>query len=166
MNSAVLFFAVASSPFADLQAIDRQVALFAGTSIGEVGGAVAPVDRRLRLKPCKAALTISWRGDLHDSVVVQCAAIDGWRLFVPVRRAEPAARLKDSRSDVGKGDAVAIAVSGEGFTVSQSGEALESGIVGDWIRVRALGPAHRRSSRELEMRAKIVRPGVVVLPHL
>lgn len=54
-----------------------------------------------------------------------------------------------------RGDAVTISVMAEGFAVSQPGEALESGPVGGWIKVRcggANGPV---------MRARVIRPGLV-----
>lgn len=161
MISALLILgAAASSPFADLDAIDRQVAAFTGAAIGEIGGALTPVDRRLRLAPCRAGLALSWRG--QDSVVVQCGDPGGWRLYVPVRRPTPVAQAS-AEHVVKRGDAVAISVAGEGFTVTQPGMALEGGGEGDWIRVRPLsgaGPAGRTQ----ELRAQIVSPGTVALP--
>ncbi|WP_404482508.1 flagella basal body P-ring formation protein FlgA [Novosphingobium sp. BL-52-GroH] len=158
--SLFLLAAVATAPFADLDAIDRQVARFTGASAGELGGAATPVDRRLRLQPCRSALALSWRTQAQDSVVVQCADPSGWRLFVPVRsggtgQGDPAA--------VTRGDAVSIAVSGEGFTVSQPGEAMESGPVGGWIRVRPVA-APGKIARADVMRARIERPGLVSVP--
>ncbi|MCJ2178234.1 flagella basal body P-ring formation protein FlgA [Novosphingobium album (ex Hu et al. 2023)] len=159
----LLAAAAASGAFADLDVIDRQVAAFTGATIGETGGALTPVDRRLRLQPCRNGLALSWRTSLQDSVVVQCGDVNGWRLFVPVRRpAAVAAAAPVSLPDaVNRGDAVAIAISGDGFTVSQPGEAMESGPVGAWIRVR---PASAGNVRTEPMRARIERPGLVVLP--
>ena len=139
--------------FEDPVAIDRAVAEFTGAPIGVPGGAQLPVDRRLRLLACAGPFALSWRNGVHDSVVVQCPDAGGWRIFVPVARqtqseAEPA---------VAKGDAVTIAATGEGFSVSQPGEALDGGPVGAWIRVRTNAKADA-------MRAQIVRPGLVQLP--
>ena len=152
--------AAASASFADLDAIDRQVAAFTGAPIGAMGGALTPVDRRLRLNPCRTGLALSWRTPARDSVVVQCGDEGGWRLFVPVRAPTPAAVAAPANA-VSRGDALAIAVTGDGFTVSQPGEALEAGPVGGWIRVR---PAGATAGRGQEMRAQIVRPGLVRLP--
>lgn len=152
--------AASSASFADLDAIDRQVAAFTGAPVGAMGGALTPVDRRLRLNPCRTGVALSWRTPAQDSVVVQCGDAGGWRLFVPVR-AEPRTAPAQPANAVGRGDAIAIAVSGDGFTVSQPGEALESGPVGGWIRVR---PASATAARGQEMRAQIVRPGLVRLP--
>lgn len=152
--------ATAASAFADLDAIDRQVAGFTGAPIGAVGGATTPVDRRLRLQHCRSGLALSWRTAGHDSVIVQCSDANGWRIFVPVRQAAPAAAAQAPKA-VNRGDAITIAITGQGFFVSQPGEALDSGVVGDWIRVR---PASAARSGAEPMRARIERPGLVALP--
>ena len=54
-----------------------------------------------------------------------------------------------------------IAITGENFSVSQPGEALEAGAVGDWIRVRAVKDSGPQSDA---IRAKIVSPGEVEIP--
>ncbi|HKX77814.1 MAG TPA: flagella basal body P-ring formation protein FlgA [Novosphingobium sp.] len=159
-----LVFAVAA-PFADLDTIDRTVAAFTGVAIGQPGGAVTPVDRRLRLRACAAPLGLSWRTPRRESVVVQCQDAGGWRIFVPVQAVpvvfQLAAAAPAALPAVNRGDAVTIAVSGNGFTVSQPGEAMEAGPVGAWIRVR---PARATRAGTEPMRARIVRPGVVELP--
>lgn len=152
--------ATAVGGFADLEAIDRQVAGFTGAPVGAVGGATTPVDRRLRLQHCRSGLALSWRTAMHDSVVVQCGDANGWRIFVPVRQAAPVAAAQVPNA-INRGDAIAIAITGEGFSVSQPGEALDSGAVGDWIRVR---PASAARSRAEPMRGRIERPGLVALP--
>lgn len=162
MNPSLILLAAAaaSGAFADLNAIDRQVAAFTGAGIGEVGGALTPVDRRLRLQPCRSGVALSWRTTLQESVVVQCGDANGWRLFVPVKR-PPAAIAAPQANAVNRGDAVSIAVSGDGFTVSQPGEAMDGGPVGAWIRVRPVSAG--RSSSD-PMRARIEQPGLVMLP--
>ncbi|GFM27752.1 MULTISPECIES: flagella basal body P-ring formation protein FlgA [unclassified Novosphingobium] len=152
--------ASALAGFADLEAIDRQVAGFTGAPIGAVGGAMTGVDRRLRLQPCRSGLALSWRTTMHDSVVVQCGDANGWRIFVPVRQAAPVAAAPVANA-VNRGDAVAISISGDGFSVSQPGEALDAGAVGDWIRVR---PVTGTRTRAEPMRGRIERPGVVSIP--
>lgn len=139
-----------------LEAIDRAVAGFAGAAIGQPGGAVLPVDRRLRLAACPADLALSWRDERHGSVVVQCPIPGGWRLFVPLRAVASGA----GPAVVARGEAVTIAVAGEGFTVSQPGEAVEAGALGDWIRVR---PVRDGSVRGEPMRARVTRPGEVAV---
>jgi flagella basal body P-ring formation protein FlgA len=146
--------AAQAAPFADLSVIDAEVARFTGAGPGQPGGASLPVDRRLRLAACRQALALGWNGARRDSVVVQCPDAGGWRIFVPVTvgsAAPSAAPL------VTRGDAVTIEAAGEGFSVAQPGEALESGAAGAWIRVRPAGKGE-------PFRAQVVRPGLVSVP--
>ncbi len=151
--------------FVDLAAIDAQIARFTDAERGQVGGAILPVDRRLRLEPCLAELNLSWRNIRHDSLLVQCPVAGGWRLFVPIKAAviapvvaaAPAVRV----IAVARGEVVSVTVNGEGFTVSQPGEAMEAGVVGEWVRVRMVKDG---SPRGEPMRAQIVRPGLLVVP--
>lgn len=157
LASALLLAAAApaGAAFADLDAIDRQVAAFAGA-------ATTPVDRRLRLNRCGAPLAMSWRTARRDAVVVQCPDAGGWRLFVPVA---VAAAGQAEPPVVNRGEMVTIAASGEGFTVSQSGEALESGAAGAWIRVRVARPGTAATAAAAQpLRGRVVRPGLVVVP--
>jgi flagella basal body P-ring formation protein FlgA len=157
---ALIAAATVAGGFADLDVIDRQVAAFTGAPVGAVGGAITPVDRRLRLQSCRNGLALSWRTATQDSVVVQCGDANGWRIFVPVKQAPQVAAAQQPDA-INRGDAVSIAVEGDGFSVSQPGEALDSGAVGDWIRVRPATAGRRRAE---PMRARIVRPGLVSLP--
>lgn len=137
---------------ADLDAVDRAVAQFTGLPQGQPGGAALPVDRRLRLAPCRVPLATGWYGARQDTVEVACPVPGGWKLFVPLAGA---GRGEAAPVAVARGDAVSIAVSGEGFTVAQSGEALESGPIGAWIKVRTANPAAPA------LRGRVLRPGLV-----
>ncbi|MEZ5743527.1 MAG: flagella basal body P-ring formation protein FlgA [Sphingomonadaceae bacterium] len=152
---------LSAAALADLDAVDRQVAAFTGAEIGAEGGAVLPIDRRLRLKRCASSLALSWRTSRHDTVVVQCGDAGGWRLFVPVKArvvaSAPAQKLPPA---VNRGEAVTIAVEGAGFSVSRQGEAMDAGPVGAWIRVR---PASESRTPAQPLRARIVRPGLVAV---
>jgi len=144
----------------DLAALDRRIAEFTGAPIGEDGGAMQPLDRRLKLRPCHAPVDIAWRSEQRDTVTLQCPDAGGWRLYMPVH-ARPAAQAAAARQDaVQRGDAVSISVAGQGFSISRPGEALESGAVGDWIKVRPAMAGNRRADI---MRARITGPGVVTL---
>ena len=150
---------LSAAAFADPAAIDRAVEEFTGAPAGVPGGARTPVDRRLRLSACPAPLALSWHGTARGNVVVQCPQAPGWRIFVPVAGgAMAAASAPAAAPAVVRGDPVTIAVAGAGFSVSQPGEALESGAVGSWIRVRGL------AARAQPMRARVVRAGLVELP--
>lgn len=137
---------------ADLDAVDRAVAQFTGVPLGQPGGAAMPIDRRLRLTPCRVPLALAWHGLRRESVEVQCPMPGGWRLYVPLAGAGPAAMQSDA---ITRGDAVTVTVMGQGFAVSQNGEALENGPVGAWIKIRTGG------SGAPVLRARVLRPGAV-----
>lgn len=136
----------------DLTNLDRVVSSFTGAMIGQPGGAAQPVDRRLRLARCVAPPVIAWYGTGRDTVQVRCPDPGSWRIFVPLVQsaAGPAAAAQPA---VLRGEAVNIMVAGEGFSVAQTGEALDPGVVGSWIRVR--------TASAQPFRARVVRPGLV-----
>lgn len=144
----------AAAGFADHAAIDLEIARFTGASIGVPGGARLPVDRRLKLARCAGPLALEWYGQRRDTVLVRCPDAGGWRIYVPVEGGTaPAARQEAA---VAKGENVSITVRGQGFTLSRSGEALDGGAVGQWIRVRPAGNA-----KADPVRARVLRPGAV-----
>ncbi|MBU6266150.1 MAG: flagella basal body P-ring formation protein FlgA [Sphingomonadales bacterium] len=149
--------AASAAPFASLDQIDYAVAGFTGAGIGQPGGATLPLDRRLRLGACRAPLALSWRTDRHDAVLVQCPDPGAWHLFVPVQ-AQPQASAGPA---ILRGEAVNVLVAGDGFSVSQPGEAMESGAIGAWIRVRTVKDG---SAKGEPIRARIVRPGLAEVP--
>lgn len=141
----LLFALPAEAQTADTHPIARAAEQFAGAP-------VLPLDPRLRLAPCLRALVVSWAGPARDSVLVQCPSDDGWRLYVPLAR--------DGRDNaqslvIRRGDPVVIVLSGEGFAISQQGEALDAGATGDWIRVRT------SAGKATPLRAQVLRPGQV-----
>ncbi|QUL36932.1 flagella basal body P-ring formation protein FlgA [Erythrobacter sp. JK5] len=148
------FGAGAGQAFTDPGDIDRAVAEFTGAAIGEVGGARAPADRRLKLARCDAPLLADWHGTAKTTVRVECPAAAGWRIFVATR---PHPQDAQQQRVVKRGDPVTVLVRGRGFSVQQSGEALENGAIGDWIGIRTARHAD-------PVRARIERPGLAVIP--
>lgn len=149
---APLLLAAAAPAFTDPAALDTAVAEFTGASVGAPGGAAQGVDRRLKLAPCHNPPSLAWYAGRRDTVLVQCPDSGGWRLFVPVLQsagtaAQPAAVLR--------GESVTIQLAGPGFAVTQTGQALEGGAPGAWIRVKTSAGAAE------PLRARIVRPGLV-----
>jgi len=144
-----------SASFADPALIDRAVEQFTGAPIGVTGGAAQPVDRRLRLASCQAPLSLGWHGSRQDSVLVECPDAGSWRIYVPVAKASAAATKQAML--VARGDAVNILVRGTGFSVTQTGQAMEAGGKDDWIRVKPPGGAE-------PVRAQVERPGLVIIP--
>ena len=134
--------------------IDRAVIGFTGAMIGEPGGARLPADPRLRLAACAAPLMLDWHNAARSSVKVECAGPVPWRIFVAVA---PAGAANPAAPAIKRGDSVTIAVRGRGFSVQQAGEAVEGGRIGDWIFVRT-------APRAEPLRARVERPGLVVIP--
>lgn len=152
--------AIAQTASADLAAIDREVARFTNAAQGQAGGAALPLDRRLRLASCTVPHALGWYGGRQDTVEVACPVAGGWKLYVPLvgtGRAAPGAPAAASATAyaITRGDQVTISVRGEGFAVSQPGQALESGAAGAWIKVRGA------SQGAQVLRARVLRPGLV-----
>lgn len=143
MNPLLPLLLAAAAPFADLAQIDRAVTEFTGT-------AAQPVDRRLKLAPCRNPLSLGWHAGRRDTVLVQCPDPGGWRLFVPVPQQAAAAQQAPA---ILRGEAVTVLVAGNGFSVAQPGHALESGAVNTWIRIKTAAAE--------PLRAQVVRPGLV-----
>lgn len=144
---ALIAAPAAAQTQADLSAIEREAAAFAGVP----QAALVPLDRRLRLAPCAADLSLRWYGSARETVEVRCPVPGGWRLFVPV----VSGGTQTAAAVVAKGDAVSIVVRDQGFAVAQPGEALEAGGQGAWIKVRPL-----RAGAPV-LRARVLRPGQV-----
>lgn len=137
--------------FQDTAAVDRAVAAFTSHATGEAGGARTPVDTRLRLATCPM-VSLSWRTDAHDAVVVACSGPD-WRLFVPVIRVAgmtPAAATAVAQEAAAKlapvikrGDPVMVEAGTDGFSVTREGIAMGDAAPGSRFLVKvddAKGP--------------------------
>ncbi|GGD64050.1 flagella basal body P-ring formation protein FlgA [Croceicoccus mobilis] len=171
--SLIIALTLAAASTTAPEIIDVAVAQFTGAAIGEEGGALYPVDRRLRLKSCGVPLALEWRGEERRNVIVHCPEEGGWRIFVPVRAQAKAAASNSvdvsaapaavSQDVISRGDAVAIEISGQGFTVTRPAQALEDGAVGEWIRVRPIStdrrPAKVVSARVTAARTVTLTPG-------
>jgi flagella basal body P-ring formation protein FlgA len=158
--SLPLFAAAASAQngsnrsYIDPAEIDRAVMEFTGFPVGEIGGARVPADRRLRLAACMGPLDLTWHGTRQTTVQVACPGPDPWRIFIATR---PAPQAEAAAKMVSRGDPVTIVVRGRGFSVQQTGEAMEDGAEGDWIAIRTARDA-------TPVRARIERPGLAVIP--
>lgn len=130
--------------FQDLEALDVAVAASMGAEIGQPNGARAPVDRRLKLKPCPEQPVVS--GPVLGAAVIRCETI-GWSIRVPLTAATPnatrsaaparhAAAAPADRDAVIRGQAVRLTVEGSNFALSQTMTADRSGRVGEMIPVR------------------------------
>lgn len=128
--AAIVVPANAQSAFQDTSAIDRAVQAFTGRPIGAEGGARSVVDTRLKLASCPM-VTMAWRADNHDSVVVTCTGPE-WRLYVPVLSPPPtpspaaASPVAVAKPDIviKRGDAITVEAIAAGFAITRDGIAM------------------------------------------
>ena len=158
--------ALAQQKFENLDRLDGLVAMTVGANIGEPGGPIAPVDRRLRLAACP--VTPSVDGPTFGAAIVKCDAI-GWRIRVPLKAggaaaAAPVARYgavaaRPAQRDVvvKRGDPVQLLAGNASFSVSRVMIADEDGAVGDTIRVR-------EDKKSTPVLAQVVEMGTVRIP--
>ena len=137
----------------DLKAVDDAVAHFTGKAVSEIGGAMQPVDQRLRLAQCAAPLALSWYGRLQTAVEVRCPQPGGWRIFLPVVMPDQSSS-SGGKEGVERGDLVTLTIEGEDFAITRQAEALESGAVGALVRVRT-------DAKTGSMQAKVTGAGEV-----
>lgn len=172
MKRIALLLALAPAPamaagFQDNAALDKAVAAFTGTAIGQTGGARTPVDPRLKLAQCPT-LALAWRSAAQDAVVVQCTGPE-WRIFVPVvmpavqplaaAAGVPARTLPAAAAApvIRRGDPVTVSAGANGFSISREGIALGDAAPGARFLVKvdgAKGP----------VQATAISPGVATLP--
>lgn len=139
--------AAAANPagFQSTEALDRLVAQFAGAPIGELGGARAPVDKRLKLAACDAP-QLSWRSAAEDAVVIRCQGPQQWRVFVPVNAlprpaapaaaAVPAPMVVKPATVIKRGDPVLIEAGAAGFSITREGLAMADAAAGARVLVK------------------------------
>lgn len=137
--------ALAQQKFENLDRIDSLVAMTVGANIGQPGGPVAPVDRRLKLAACPTTPSVT--GPVFGAAMVQCEPL-GWRIRVPLvaggaAAAAPsaahygsAARPVQREIVVKRGDPVQLLAGDASFSVSRMMIADADGAVGETIRVR------------------------------
>ncbi len=148
----------ATSPFEDTTFLDRQVASHLGAGVGDVGGAHAAIDPKLKLKRCANAVEISETN--RNAVLVSCSEL-GWRIFVPIRLGGNGNSRGSGASAeplVQRNQPVTLVIRRSNFSISYGVIAQQSGGMGDYIPVRS-----DRKSKELM--ARISGAGEVEMTH-
>jgi flagella basal body P-ring formation protein FlgA len=164
--------ALAQQKFENLDRIDSLVAMTVGANLGESGGPIAPVDRRLRLAACPSTPSID--GPVFGAAIVKCDAL-GWRIRVPlvavgaaatngpVPRSAPRMAAQHppvSREAVVKrGDPVQLMAGNNSFSISRAMVADEDGAIGETIRVR-------EDKKSAPILAQVVDMGMVRIPGI
>ncbi|PKP90452.1 MAG: hypothetical protein CVT77_14990 [Alphaproteobacteria bacterium HGW-Alphaproteobacteria-16] len=150
--------------FQSTELLDTMVERFAGAPIGEMGGARAPVDKRLKLAAC-AAPELSWRSAAEDAVVIRCQGPQQWRMFVPVIALPRAAAAAPTAAPVAvksetvikRGDPVLIEAGSAGFSISSQGVAMADAPAGGRLMVKV-------DDKRPPVAAVAVEPGRARLP--
>lgn len=133
--SALIAVPAFGQSFENLDRLDSRIAAALGAGIGDPGGAVTPLDRRLRLAACPSPATIG--APAMGAVAVSCPAL-GWRIRVPLAGGGAAAEVAQQRAEpvIRRGDQVELVALARSFSVSTLGIAEQDGAPGDRIRVR------------------------------
>lgn len=126
--------AAAAPEYEKLDLLEARIIATLGAGVGQPGGPVRPVDRRLKLAACPTAPELAVPTPV--SAVVRCGA-RGWRIYVPLVRT-PERELAEEKPEpaVRRGDRVEVVASGSGFSVSTLAVAQEDGAPGDRIRIK------------------------------
>lgn len=160
-NALVLLLLLAGTPamaatdaagFEDLARLEGRLVGALDADVGTPGGPVTHLDRRLKLQPCPAPVTID--PPALGAVALRCEAL-GWRIRVPLVRSPnaqavanataagnsaPAAIYQPARPMtpplIKRGDPIELIAGDGGFTVSTSAVAQEDGRFGGRIRVK------------------------------
>jgi len=150
----------------NLDALERRLVIALGADIGQPGGPVAPIDRRMKLAACPGAAEVE--APYAGAAVLRCAEI-GWRIRVPVlpggmirAAAAPARQIaRQEKADpvIRRGDPVEIRAEYAGFTVTKQMIADQDGAPGDRIRVRT-------EPRARPIVVEVVDVGVARLPGI
>lgn len=146
--------------FENLPMLDSRISAALGAAIGEPGGAVTPLDRRLRLAPCPQPAEIG--EPAAGALAVRCAA-QGWRIRVPLVRSAAAgasaAAPAAARAEpvIRRGDQVELVAIGSSFAVSTLAIAEQDGAPGDRIRLRT-------ERRATPVFGQVLADGRVALP--
>jgi len=139
-GAAPLFAQSALPPAQDLNQLEQMVVTSLGADVGQPGGPMAPIDRRMRLAACPIGIQID--PPSTGAVTVRCNTA-GWRLRVPLMRANitTASGGQTGRSpalanaDIRKGDPVQLIAQGSAYSISVDATAMEDGMIGNRIRV-------------------------------
>jgi flagellar basal body P-ring formation protein FlgA len=152
----------AQMKFENLDRVDSLVASTVGANIGQPGGAMAPVDRRLHLAACPSMPEVS--GPLFGAAIVKCAA-HGWQIRVPLMKDPATVSAANTRAApapkavivVRKGDPVQLVAGSASFSISRAMIADEDGAAGQMIRVR-------EDKKSAPVIAQVMETGIVRAP--
>ena len=127
-------------PAQDIGELEQLIVTRLGADIGQPGGPLVPIDRRMRLAACPIGIQVD--PPSAGAVTVRCTTA-GWRLRVPLMRASSqtasgggdGSRPGFASADIRKGDPVQLVAQGASYSISVDATALEDANIGNRIRV-------------------------------
>ena len=137
--------------FEDLAKLEGRVIGALDADIGQPGGPVTHLDRRLKLQPCPQTVTID--PPALGAVALRCESL-GWRIRMPLVKSANAQAVANATAIgsttravyqpaqpatpplIKRGDPVQLVAGNGGFTVSTAAIAQEDGRLGGRIRVK------------------------------
>lgn len=131
-------------PAQDLNQLEQIVVTTLGADVGQPGGPMVPIDRRMRLAACPIGIQID--PPTAGAVTIRCTTA-GWRLRVPLMRVDIISTNGTSQNggrlaarapaDIRKGDPVQLIAQGQSYSISVDAMAMEDANIGGRIRVSA-----------------------------
>jgi flagella basal body P-ring formation protein FlgA len=126
-------------PAMNIDELEKIVISTLGADIGQPGGPLAPIDRRMRLAACPAGVQID--PPAMNAITVRCNAA-GWRIRVPLTReglpvtgSGNRVAAQNGNADVRRGDPVQLIAQGPSFQISIDATAMEDANIGSRVRV-------------------------------
>lgn len=128
-------------PAQDLNQLEQIVVTTLGADVGQPGGPMVPIDRRMRLAACPIGIQVD--PPTAGAVTVRCTTA-GWRLRVPLMRQNVSAASGGAAgdragafgsADIRKGDPVQLIAQGSSYSISVDATAMEDANIGSRIRV-------------------------------
>lgn len=140
LMAATPLSAQALPPAQNLDQLEQMVVASLQAGVGQPGGPMAPIDRRMRLAACPNGIQID--APSAGAVTVRCTTAAAWRLRVPLMRGG-AAVANGGNGQAGslgnavirKGDPVQLIAQGPAYSISVDATAMEDGNIGNRIRV-------------------------------
>ena len=128
----------------NLDELEQIVVTTLGADVGQPGGPLVPIDRRMRLTACPTGIQID--PPMNNAVTVRCTTA-GWRLRVPLKAAggymtqqqgggQMMAPMAPRPADIRKGDPVQLVAEGDTFSISVDAVAMEDANIGSRVRVQ------------------------------
>jgi len=145
LTASPAYAAAGAGGFEDLDRLEARLIGALDVDVGQVGGPITHLDRRLKLQPCPVPAVID--PPALGAIALRCEPL-GWRIRVPLVKlptqtlgATPTIYNQPAQPAtpplIKRGDPVQLVASNDGFSVSSQAVAQEDGRLGGAIRVKS-----------------------------